>query len=114
MTIVRHDLDRCAESGDDIPPYGPLALLGSDGGQWFGLDPFSEIVDRYNDKFAPSGCHRELSDNVNPPPGKGNYIYHWVVVGGWPSWFLCKLLANPTRANSILAAERHAWPIISH
>ena len=61
LSIVRDEDLGDSEATNDTFPNETLDIFLRDGGQWFYLDPFGEVVNLYDKELELSYCHGEGS-----------------------------------------------------
>ena len=54
LSIVRHEDSGDSEMADDVFLDEASDIFLCDNGQWFGLDPFGEVIDPYDEKLELS------------------------------------------------------------
>ena len=62
---------------NNVLPDKASDILLHDSGQRFCLDPFSEVIDSYNEELKLLHCYEENSHYVKPPLSEWPGSIHW-------------------------------------
>ena len=76
LSIFRDKDFKDSEATNDDLPHEALNVLLNDCGQGFYFNPFSEVVDSYDEELELRYCHKEGSYNVESLLGEGPWGIH--------------------------------------
>ena len=93
FSIVEDKDSGDAKAANNVLPEEASNILLNDSGQGFCLDPFSEVVDSYNEELKLPHCYGEGSHYVKPPLSKWLGSVHWGKVLRRLSYDVAKALA---------------------
>ena len=114
LSVVRDkDLWDSKKKNDAFPDKASDIFL-HDSGQWFGLNPFGEVVDLYNKDLELQYGHREGSHYVQSPLGEWPEGIHWCKFLSWLSHDIAEALAFFTRLHIGLGVFLHSRPVVSN
>ena len=114
LSNVRDEDPWDSEEKNDAFPDEALDIFLHDNSQWFGLNPFGEVVNPYDKELELPYGHGEGSHYVQFPLGEWPGGIHWCKFLNWLSHDIAKVLAFFTRLHIVLGVFLHSGPIVSN
>jgi len=89
-------------------------ILLRDSGQGFCLDPFSEVIDSYDEELKLPHCYGERFHYVKPLLGEWPGSVHWGKLLQWLPYDVAEALTFVARLYIGLGVLLHSGPIVSY
>jgi len=114
LSIIKDEDSRDAKAANDAFPDEASDILLGNSGQGFCLNPFSEIVNFYDEELELLHCHREGPHFAEPPLREWPRSIHWGKLFQWFLYDVIEVLAFVAHLQVGLSVLLHSGPIVPY